>query len=203
MLNTSSDDIWVFDAQSLQGDEALAASRSPWALALSPDGRRLLVTNMLARFVRSAPAVSEVTVIDTDRADGRAAPRGPGANLMMGVAWHPSGQFALVTLNRTKNLVPMTRLMQGWTITNGLAVIWRDGGVDQVLLDEPDMGSSPTPPTSPSRPTARCALVTSSGHRPRGRRSTSPSSSALVEAQLDRGPRERLPNHLGKSDRVR
>ena len=64
----------------------------------------------------------------------------PGANLVMGVAWHPSGRFALATLNRTKSAVPMTRLLQGWTITNGLAVIWRDGGVDEVLLDEPDMG---------------------------------------------------------------
>ena len=34
----------------------------------------------------------------------------------------------------------MTRLLQGWTITNGLAIVWSDGRVDQVLLDEPDMG---------------------------------------------------------------
>ena len=61
----------------------------------------------------------------------------PEANLLLGVAWHPSGEFALVTLNRTKNLVPMTRILQGWTITNGLAVLWKDGRVDQVLLDEP------------------------------------------------------------------
>ena len=61
----------------------------------------------------------------------------PESNLLLGVAWHPSGEFALATLNRTKNLVPMTRILQGWTITNGLAVLWKDGRVDQVLLDEP------------------------------------------------------------------
>lgn len=37
-------------------------------------------------------------------------------------------------------MVPMTRLMQGWTITNGLAVLWADGTVDQVSLDTPGMG---------------------------------------------------------------
>ena len=58
---------------------------------------------------------------------------------MQGIAWHPSGEFALITLNRTKNLVPMTRLLQGWTITNGMGVIWRDGRVNQVLLDEPHL----------------------------------------------------------------
>ena len=44
----------------------LSASRGPWALALSPDGSRLLVTNTLSRFVKfRTPSMSEVTVIDT------------------------------------------------------------------------------------------------------------------------------------------
>ena len=85
-----------------------------------------------------------------------------GANLMMGVDWHPSGKFALATLNRTKNLVPMTRLMQGWTITNGLAVIWRDGEADQVLLDEPNMGFADASDVA-CTPDGRYALVTSGG----------------------------------------
>jgi hypothetical protein len=81
---------------------------------------------------------------------------------MMGVTWHPSGKFALATLNRTKSTVPMTRLQQGWTITNGLAVVWRDGGVDEVLLDEPDMGFSDATDIA-CTPDGRYALVTSSG----------------------------------------
>ncbi len=80
----------------------------------------------------------------------------------MGVAWHPSGEFALATLNRTKNLVPMTRLLQGWTITNGLGVLWRDGRVDQVLLDEPNL-CFPDPADVAITPDGRLALVTSSG----------------------------------------
>ena len=42
VLNTSSDDISVIDTASLQEVKRLAASRSPWALALSPDGSRIL-----------------------------------------------------------------------------------------------------------------------------------------------------------------
>ena len=60
----------------------------------------------------------------------------PAANLLQGVAWHPSGEYALITLLRTKNLVPMTRINHGWTISNGLGILWRDGTVDQVLLDQ-------------------------------------------------------------------
>ena len=56
----------------------------------------------------------------------------------------------------------MTRLLQGWTITNGLAVIWRDGRVDQVLLDEPDMGFADATDVA-FTPDGRYALVTSSG----------------------------------------
>jgi hypothetical protein len=30
----------------------------------------------------------------------------------------------------------MTRINRGWTISNGLGVLWRDGTIDQVLLDQ-------------------------------------------------------------------
>jgi YVTN family beta-propeller protein len=54
----------------------------------------------------------------------------------------------------------MTRLLQGWTITNGLGIIWRDGRVDQVLLDQPDI-SFPDPTDVAITPDGRLALVTS------------------------------------------
>jgi len=88
------------------------------------------VTDVIADISRAF--VSEVTSIETDDAEVADRHVVADVNLMMGVAWHPGGDFALTTLNRTKSLVPMTRLLQGWTITNGLAVIWKDGAVDQV-----------------------------------------------------------------------
>lgn len=163
VANTTSGDISVFDLKSFANVKMLSASRGPWSMALAPDGATLLVTNMLSRFTgQREPFVSEVTGIETERAAVEDRRVVDGANLMMGVDWHPSGKFALATLNRTKSLVPMTRLMQGWTITNGLAVIWRNGETDQVLLDEPDMGFADASDVA-CTPDGRYALVTSGG----------------------------------------
>ncbi|MGC8641302.1 MAG: multiheme c-type cytochrome, partial [Isosphaeraceae bacterium] len=197
VLNTSSDDISVIDAASLKERKRLEASRSPWALALSPDGSRLLVTNALSRLVKfREPSLSEVTVIDTERSVVDDRLKVPGANMLQGVAWHPSGRFALTTLMRSKNLVPMTRMAQGWTVTNGLGVIEDDGRVDQVLLDEPGE-SFPDPSAVAFTPDGRLALVASA----------TTDRLALIDVcrlrkVIDTAtPEERetvLPNHLGK-----
>jgi YVTN family beta-propeller protein len=162
-INTSTDDISVLDAQSLKEIKRLEASRSPWSGAISPDGQTLLVTNTLPRLVPfRTPPQAELTAIDAHTAMVKQRIVVPGANLLMGVCWHPSGEYALCTLNRTNTLIPMTRLMQGWTITNGLGVIWRDGRVDQVLLDEPNL-CFPDPTDVAISPQGDRAYVTSSG----------------------------------------
>jgi YVTN family beta-propeller protein len=163
VLNTSSNDISVFDIQTLKWTRNLSAGNGPWSLALSPDSRQILVTNMKSKFAPlRQPFESEVTEIEAGRGVVEERVNVPGANLMMGVAWHPTGKFAVATLNRTKSTVPMTRLLQGWTITNGLGVIWRDGGVDEVLLDEPDMGFADATDIA-CTPDGRYALITSAG----------------------------------------
>ena len=161
VLNTASDDISVIDLATLTEQKRLAASRSPWALALSPDGQQIYATNMLSRFVEPRTAsVSEVTVIDTQRAVVTQRTELPATNLLQGVAWHPSGEFALVTMLRTKNVIPMTRILQGWTITNGLGIVWADGRTDQLLLDEPGI-CFPDPSNVAITPDGRLAMVTS------------------------------------------
>jgi len=197
VLNASSDSISVVDTASLKETKRLEAGRSPWSLALSPDGATLCATNALSAFVKfRTPSVSEVTVIDTARAVVKARAAVPAANLVQGIAWHPSGKFALITLNRTKNLVPMTRLLQGWTITNGLGVVWRNGRVDQVLLDEPGL-CFPDPADVAITPDGRLALVTSSGSDRVAvldvRRLV-----AMIEEASDYDREHVLPNHLGK-----
>ena len=197
VANTSSDSISVIDARTHAEVKRLEASRGPWSLALSPDGARIAATNSLSRLVKFRdPSVSEVTLIDTLKVAVAARISVPGANLLQSIAWHPSGRFALITLNRTKNLVPMTRLLQGWTITNGLAIVWRDGRVDQVLLDEPGL-CFPDPAGVAFSPDGRLALVTSSGS----------DRVAVVDVRkllaiLERAsPYERehvIPNHLGR-----
>ncbi len=198
VMGTAFDAVSVVDVATGKETKRLAASRNPWAAALSPDGSRLLVTNALSRFVPfRTPPVSEVTVIDvaSQRVEDRRVV--PEANLLLGVAWHPSGEFALATLNRTKNLVPMTRILQGWTITNGLAVLWRDGRVDQVLLDEPQRYFADVTDIAVA-PDGKRAFVTSAGtdqvaiidlDRLVG----------LVRRSSDADRRDLLPNWLGAS----
>jgi YVTN family beta-propeller protein len=197
VLNTAADSVSVIDTGSLEEIKRLATSRNPWSISLSPDGQRILVTNNLSRFVEArTPLMSEVTVIDAERAvvDDRVVL--PESNLLQGVSWHASGEYAFVTLNRTKNLVPMTRILQGWTITNGLGIIWRDGRSDQVLLDEPNL-CFPDAADVAVTPDGRHALVTSSGSD-----RVAVVDVARLIAMLDEAtPGERkevLPNHLGK-----
>ena len=198
VVNAATEDISVIDTAALSETKRLAASRRPWSLALSPDGSRIAVTNALSRFVpfRTAP-VSEVTLVGVAGAavEDRVALR--DANLVLGAAWHPSGDFALVTLNRTKNLVPMTRLQQGWTITNGLGIIWKDGRSDQVLLDQPNLYFADATDVA-FTPDGRRALVTSAGTD----RVAVVDVTRLIALFEGAGRDEReevIPNHLGMS----
>lgn len=197
VLNTSSDSISVIDTSTLEEIKRLSASRSPWSMSMSPDQSIIYVTNNLSRFVEfRKPSLSEVTVIDAARVAVQDRIVVPAANLLQGVDWHPSGEFALITLNRTKNLVPMTRLLQGWTITNGLGIVWRDGRTDQVLLDEPTM-CFPDPADVAITPDGRLALVTSSGSD----RVAVLDVAKLISMLEAASPHERehaFPNHLGK-----
>lgn len=198
VLNTSSDSISVIDTATLRELKRLSASRSPWSLSLSPDGSRIFVTNTLSRFVDfRKPSLSEVTVINTSEKiiDNRLEV--PSVNLMQGIAWHPSGDFALITINRTKNLVPMTRLLQGWTITNGLGVVWKDGRTDQVLLDNPGF-SFPDPADVAITPDGRLALVTSSGSDRIAVVDVFKLIS-MLKAASEHQREHVFPNHLGKS----
>ncbi len=199
VLNTGSDDICVIDLATLTEEKRLAASRSPWALAASPDGSKIYATNMLSRFVEPRTAArSEVTVLDTNRAIVEDRVVLPATNLLQGVAWHPSGEFALVTMLRTKNLIPMTRVAQGWTVTNGLGIVWADGRTDQVLLDEPGICFP-----DPDR-TGNHARRSTGARRPAQRSTPSP---WLILAKLRQmletaSAHERehvIPNHLGKA----
>ena len=198
VLNSSIDNISVFDAATLKEVKRLTASRSPWSMALSPDGNRILVTHALSRFVAPLkPSLSEVAVIDTERAVIEDRRPVPGANLLQGVAWHPSGDYGLITLLRTKNLVPMTRAARGWTISNGLGIVWRDGAVDQVVLDQPNLGF-PDPADVVITPDGKYALVTSSSTD----RVAVVDLAKLIGIVKSATARERekvLPNHMGKS----
>ncbi len=198
VLNTSIDSVSVFDLETLKETKRLSLSRSPWSLAQSPDGRQILVTHALSRFVADrTPSMSEVTVIDAETAQVEERRVVKAANLLQGVAWHPSGRYALITLLRTKNLVPMTRINRGWTITNGLGILWQDGTIDQVLLDRNDL-CFPDPSDVCITPDGKHALVTSSSSD-RVAVLDLQKLEALLKAASPRDRKQVIPNHLGKS----
>ena len=95
----------------------------------------------------------------------------------------------------------MMRLLQGWTITNGLGILWKDGRVDQVLLDEPGT-CFPDPTGLAITPDGRLALVTSSGSN-RVAVVDIQKLMAVVEAASDEERARRAAQSPGQGDRVR
>jgi YVTN family beta-propeller protein len=198
VLNAAADSISVLDTASGKEIRRLAASRSPWSAAVSPDAHRMLVTNVLSRFVDfRQPALSEITLLDADGMSVVDRFVVPQANYIQGIAWHPSGAYAFFTLSRTKNVVPMSRVVRGWTITNGLGIVWAGGRVDQVLLDEPNL-YFPDPTDVAFAPDGRKALVTSSGLDCVAVIDV-PVLIGILQSASQEEREHVLPNHLGKA----
>ncbi len=83
---------------------------------------------------------SELTVVDeiTQRVTERRNIE--SAYMMENVAFTPTGDLAMVTLIRPKNLVPSIQVEQGWMMTYGIGIIEQkeNGRIIQLLLDEPN-----------------------------------------------------------------
>ncbi len=198
VANAGTYDISVVDLENGEEWKRLAASRGPWGVAISPDGRHVYVTNNLPRYGEfRTPAISEVTVVETGRSTVSNRFSVDGSNLIQGVAFEPNGEFALVTQIRTKNLVPMTRNVQGWILTNGVGILWPDGTIDQLLLDGvDDFFADPTDVVFSND--GRYAFVTGGGVREVAIIDVARMKETLENAT----PEERaeiLPDHLGVS----
>jgi len=137
VANAGSYDVSVVDVEKGLEVKRLAASRGPWGATLSIDGSSVYITNNLPRFGKfRATSKSEITEIDTKTSRIKYRHTLDDANLVEGIAADPAGEFVVTTLIRTKNLVPMTRNLQGWIMTNGIGILWPDGRMDQLLLDQ-------------------------------------------------------------------
>ncbi len=198
VANAGTYDVSVVDLKKGEEIKRLAASRGTWGVARSPDGKFIYVSNNLPRFGEfRTPAMSEVTVIETKRSIVKHRYTVPAANLLQGIDIAPGGEFALVTLIRTKNLVPMTRNIQGWIITNGIGILWKDGRVDQLLLDElNDFFADPTDVVFSKD--GRYAFVSGGGVREIAMIDIKKMKKILKNAPEEER-KEVLPNHLGLS----
>ncbi len=141
VANNYSNDISVIDLESALEIRRLAGGQSPYAVALSPGGKSIYVVNKLTNPTpyRTPPA-TEVTVVDTRTL--RVVERNVfnSAHALEGLDFTPSGDWAMVTLIRPKNLIPATQVYRGWMVTNGFGIIERkEGGrIIQLLLDQPN-----------------------------------------------------------------
>ena len=198
VANAGSYDISVVDPETGREAKRLSAGRGTWDVRLSLDGGSVFVTNNLSHYVKfREPSLSEVTVIETGRSTVQDRIMIPGANLVQGIDFSPDGEFALVTLMRTKNLIPMTRVLQGWVVTNGIGILWKDGRVDQLLLDEDDdFFADPTDIVI--TPGGRYAYVSGGGIDAVAVIDLEKMKQALRRAD-ESERRDYLPNHLGIS----
>ncbi len=198
VVNTATYDISVIDLETYQEKKRLTAARGAWGIASSNDGLRMYVTNNLSHFVEfRTPSVSEVSVIDVDRGVIHDRIMVPGTNMVQGVDVDPHDEFVMVTMIRTKNLVPMTRTIQGWVMTNGIAILWNDGRVDQLLLDEVNAYFA-DPTDLVITPDGRYAFVTGAGIDAVAAINID-KMKALLNRHSDQERLEKLPNHLGVS----
>jgi len=200
VANTGENTVSVVNVAERREEKRLVAGAGPWSVTASPDRGAFLVTNVrpnLGRF--RDPPVSEITVVDAQQLKVIAHRLTPEANMMTGIAAAPSRNIALFTLLRTKNLIPITRVAQGWVITNGLGVLRPSGRIDQVLLDEPDAYFA-DPTAVAIDPTGRYALVTGGGVNEAAVVDVDRLLSVIDEA-TEQDRTEVLPNHLGTSGR--
>ena len=141
VANSYTYDISVIDLTTHNEIRRLTAGNNPTGVQAAPGGDSIYVTSRRSLPVpyRTTP-ITEVTVVDANRHQVAKRNMIPSAHIFENVDFTPSGDLAIVTLVRPKNLVPAVQLERGWMINHGIAVIERKnkGRIIQLLLDEPN-----------------------------------------------------------------
>jgi YVTN family beta-propeller protein len=165
VANNFSNDISVINLESGRETKRLSAGQFPYDAALSPDGHAIYVTNQITNpKPYRTPPITEVTVVDTRSQQVTERKIFHSAHVLEGIDFTPTGDWAMVTLVRPKNLIPATQVGRGWMVTYGLGIIERGGEnrVIQLLLDEPNAYYS-DPYDLVITPDGKKAFITHSG----------------------------------------
>ncbi|MCC7336710.1 MAG: beta-propeller fold lactonase family protein [Pirellulaceae bacterium] len=124
----------------------IAVVREPSSLALTPDERHIVVTNLMALGRGTDPTLSAVvSIIDTGTlAAARSVKLPPGSTMVPGVAVSPDGKWAYVVHGLGRFNLPITQLERGWVNTNALSIIDIAGGsrLATLLLDDLMQGAA-------------------------------------------------------------
>ena len=141
VVNSYSSDISVFNLEEMKERRRLKTGNNPVSVAMAPDGSEVYVSSR-----RSIPVphmtspVTEMTVAATKYQRVTERRMWKNAYIMENVTMTPSGDMAISTLIRPKNLIPAVQIERGWMMTHGIGIIERkeNGRMVQLLLDEPN-----------------------------------------------------------------
>lgn len=148
VANQDRDSISVIDLsqQPAKTIADIAVVREPSSLAITPDERHIIVTNLMALGRGTDPTLSAVvSIIDTGTlAAARSVKLPPGSTMVPGVAVSPDGKWAYVVHGLGRFNLPITQLERGWVNTNGLSIIDIAGGsrLATLLLDDLMQGAA-------------------------------------------------------------
>lgn len=165
VVNTFGSDLSIIDLATKEERKRLATGSDPTGTALSPDGKVLYVTSRRANIAQyGEPFVSDMTLVSDSTQKVIEHTKIESAHIMENVAFTPSGDLAILTLIRPKNLIPTLQVEGGWMMTHGIGIIEQkeEGKVIQLLLDEPNTYYS-DPFDIVISPDGKKAFVSSSG----------------------------------------
>jgi len=139
-VNSYSNNISVIDLESDQERRRLKAGNNPVSIAMTPDGSEVYVSSRRSIDVpHMTHPLTELTIAGTRNQRVSDRKLFQDAYIMETVDVTPSGDLAIATLIRPKNLIPTVQIERGWMMTQGLGIIERESGrMVQLLLDEPN-----------------------------------------------------------------
>lgn len=139
--NSFSGNLSIIELANRKEIRRIPTGNFPIGMDISPEGDKVYVTHRRSIPVPfRTPPITEIAVIDTDHMRVIERKEVRSAHIMENIAVVPTGDLALFTLIRPKNLVPSTQIEKGWMITQGIGVIETrtNGKMVQLLLDEPN-----------------------------------------------------------------
>ena len=141
VVDSYSSEVSIIDMQTKMEIKRLIAGNNPVAAVLSPNGNQVYVTSRRTLpMTYGTPPMTELTVIDPVSQRVKERKIFKDAYIMENVAFTPSGDMAVATLIRPKNLIPAIQVERGWMMTHGIGIIEKgnDGRIIQLLTDEPN-----------------------------------------------------------------
>ena len=165
VVNTFGSDLSVIDLSTKEERKRLTTGNDPTGTSLSPDGKVLYVTSRRAKIAPyGEPLISELTLVNDSTQRVMKYLSIESAYMMENVSFTPSGDLAMMTLIRPKNLITSLQVERGWMMNHGIGIVEQkeQGRIAQLLLDEPNAYYS-DPFDIVITPDGKKAFVSSSG----------------------------------------